>query len=221
MHGLRLYFLIHTASSSHHSKYRLAQEEVSNPHYVQTSLADYDVCANKEEPPILSNTQSRTSENEEQSQSAETAKESNTGDMYQFASYNQDKAIDYSHEPPGYAEVNTAKHGNLRIENSVQSSIDNEWFSPGYDEVGGHEVGNKTVVMAKEQEDPSPYVEPQERCSSPVYAEVHKDKKKKQQQDCLVVVTEEREGNQSPEYSQVENVNKHSVNHWQENEQHY
>ena len=166
-----------TASSSHHSKYRLAQEEVSNPHYVKTSLADNNVCTNNEEP---SNTQSQTSENEEQSRSAETAKESNTGDnMYQFASYNQDKTIDYSHEPPGYAAVNTAKYGDLRIENSVQNSIDNEWFSPGYDEVGGHEVASKTVVMVKEQEDPSPYVEPQERCPSPVYAEVHKDKKKK------------------------------------------
>ena len=144
--------------------------------------------------------------------------------MYQFTSYNQDKTIDYSHEPPGYAAVNTAKHGNLRIENSVQNSIGDEWFSPGYDEVGGHEVANKTVVMVKEQEDPLPYVEPQQRCPSPViYAEVHKDKKKKQQ-DCLVVVTEEREGNQSPEYSQVENVNKHSVNQKNqdsEDEQHY
>ena len=85
-------------------------------------------------------------------------------------------------------------------------------------------MANKTVVMVEEQEDPSPspYVEPQERCPSPVYAEVHKDKKKKQQQNCSKVITEEREGNQSPEYSQVENVNKHSVNQKnQEDEQHY
>ena len=53
-----------------------------------------------------------------------------------------------------------------------------------------------------------------------VYAEVHEDKKKKQQQDRSVVV-EEREGNQSPEYSQVENVNKHSINQENQDEEHY
>ena len=77
---------------------------------LQRQSADNNACANNEEASTLSNTQSQTSKNEEQSQSAETAKESNTGDnMYQFASYNQDKTIDYSHEPPGYAAVNTAK----------------------------------------------------------------------------------------------------------------
>ena len=83
---------------------------------------------------------------------------------------------------------------------------------------------NKIVVMLEKQENPSAYREPQKRCPSPVYAEVHEDKKKKQhcQQDCSVAVTEEREGNQSPEYSQVENVNKYSINQEnQEDEQHY
>ena len=77
--------------------------------------------------------------------------------------------------------------------------------------------------IVEKQENPSAYREPQQRCPSPVYAEVHEDKKKKQQQDCLVVVTEEREGNQSPgpEYSQVKNVNKYSINQENQDEQHY
>ena len=76
--------------------------------------------------------------------------------------------------------------------------------------------------IVEKQENPSAYREPQKRCLSPVYAEVHEDKKKEHQQDCSVVVTEEREGNQSPEYSQVENVNKHSINQEnQDDEQHY
>jgi hypothetical protein len=108
-------------------------------------------------------------------QSSETADESNNG-MYKFANYNQNRMIDYCHEPPGYAAVNRAEHS-LRIEKSVQKSIDSEWFSPGYDEVGGHEVAIKTVIMAEEQENPSPYIEPQKRSPSPVYAEVNKDKK--------------------------------------------
>ena len=37
----------------------------------------------------------------------------------------------------------------------------------------------------------------------------------------MVVVTEEREGNQSPEYSQVENVNKYSINQENQDGQHY
>ena len=73
----------------------------------------------------------------------------------------------------------------------------------------------------EKQENPSAYREPQQRCPSPVYAEVHEGKKKKQQQDCSMVVTEEREGNQSSEYSQVENVNKHSINQENQDEQHY
>lgn len=83
-------------------------------------------------------------------------------------------------------------------------------------------MANKTVVI--EQVNPLLYIEPQERCPSPVYAEVHKDKKKKQQQDHSVVI-DEREGNQSPEYSQVQSFNKHSKDivyqENQEDEQHY
>ena len=141
MHRL-YYFLNDPASSSHHSQSRLAQEKVSNPLYVKTSLADSNViiCANNEKPSTLSNTQSQ--------------------------------------------------------------------------------VENKIVVMIEKQENPSAYREPQKRCPSPVYAEVHEDKKKQQQQDCSMVV-EEREGNQSPEYSQVENINKHSINQENQDEQHY
>ena len=144
--------------------------------------------------------------------------------MYKFTNYynSQEKAVDSCHEPPGYAAINMAKHGSLRNEKSVQNSIGNKWFSQGYDVVGCHEVANKTVVI--EQENPLPYIEPQERCPSPVYAEVHKDKKKKQQQDHSVVI-DEREGNQSPEYSQVQSFNKHSKDivyqENQEDEQHY
>ena len=81
------------------------------------------------------------------------------------------------------------------------------------------EVENKIV---EKQENPSAYREPHQKimCPSPVYAEVHEDKKKKQQQDRSMVV-EEREGNQSPEYSQVENVSKHSINQENQDEQHY
>jgi hypothetical protein len=219
--------VIDAVPSSHHSKYRLAQEDVSNPHYVKTSLTDNNVGANKEESSscALNNIQSyQTSKNEGLSQSAKIADESNNGDMYKFANYNQDRTIDYCHEPPGYAAVNRAEHS-LRIEKSVQKSIDSEWFSPGYDEVGGHEVASKTVVMAKEQENPSPYIGPQKRSPSPVYAEVNKNKKKKQQQDHSIVV-EERERSLSPEYSQVMNINKLSKDNIvneenQYDEQHY
>ena len=108
---------IHAASSIHCSEYRTAQE-VSNPHYVKTSVADHDnnvgVKFNKEESSTLSNAQSQISENEEQSRNAETAKESNNhGDMYKFANCrnSQEKVVDSYHESPGYAAVNMAKHG--------------------------------------------------------------------------------------------------------------
>ena len=111
----------------------------------------------------------------------------------------------------------------IKIENSLQLIASDEWYSPGYAEIGDLEVARKTVFMMEEQENPSPYIEPlkQSESPSPVYAEVHKDKKKKE--DCLVVV-EEGERSQSPEYTEVDKVNKHSgdiVNQVkQEHEQH-
>ena len=47
-----------------------------------------------------------------------------------------------------------------------------------------------------------------EKSPSPVYAEVHKDRKKKKQWEDNSVVVDEREKSQSPEYAEV--VNKHS-----------
>jgi hypothetical protein len=142
-------------------------------------------------------------------QSTETPDESNNEDMYKFANYNKDRRIDYCHESPGYAAINRAKHS-LRIESSVENSVGDELFSPGYDIVGGQEVANKVVIMAIEQENPLLHTESQKRSPSPVvYAKVNKDKKKKNQQDHSVAC-EERERSLSPEYSQVENINKHA-----------
>ena len=186
---------------------------------------------NKEETSdtTMNNTQCQTGQNEGQSQSALTAEELNNGDKYKFAAnYNQEKVINCCIESPEYAAVNRAKF-NLKIENGVQNfmvtPLDDEWFSPGYDEVGGHEMARKTV--AEEQKNPSPavFTEPQKRSPSPVYAEVHKDKKKNKQHEDKPVVVEERERSQSPEYSKVEKVNKHSMDivnqENQEDEQHY
>jgi hypothetical protein len=77
------------------------------------------------------------------------------------------------------------------------------------DEVGGHEVANKTVVIVEEQENPLPYyTESQKRSPSPVhmYAEVQSHKTKKEDHSAI------RERSQSPEYSQIEIVNKHYCN---------
>ena len=214
-----------TASGSHYNEVRLEQE-ISNPHYIKTFYADNNVEINKEASLTLNNTQCKTGQNEGQPQSADcsavTADEANNEGMHTPANYNKEKAIDYCNHSPEYAAVNKAKYG-LKIKNSVQVTADDEWFSPSYDEVGGHEAASKTVVIIKEQENPSACIEPQKRSPSPVYAEVHKDKKKKKQQEDHSVVVEEGERSQSPEYSKVENIKKHSKNiiENQEDEQHY
>ena len=188
-------------------------QEVSNPHYIKTSFADINVGTNKE---VINIIQSQTGQNEGHAQSAVTADEANRGDMHTFVNYNQEKLINWS---PEYAAVNRAKHS-LKIKNSVQTTTSDKWHSPGYAQVGDLEVASKIVVM---NEDPSTYIEPLKRSSS-VYAEVHKDgKKKKQREDHSVV--DKRERSQSPEYTEVDKVNKHSgdiVNQVkQEYERHY
>ena len=202
----------------------MTTQEVSNPHYIKTSLADNNVGANKEESSKLNNTQSHQIDWNGRESQGMISDEADSRENYSIIICNQGKTIDHS-QSPQYAAVNRGKNS-LKSENRLQITTvtDDEWFSPGYDEVGGHETASKTVIIIKEKQNPLAHIEPQKRSPSPVYAEVHKDKKKKKQQEDDSVVTE-GERSQSPEYSKVE-INKHSkeiiVNHEnQEDEQHY
>ena len=200
-----------TVSISHCNKLGLdntiAQEEMSNPHYIKTAFADINPATEHDTDENLSNScipNNKQHQNEAQSPNTVSTQEDHN-------------------QSPEYAVVNKANKS-FKTANSVQPTIGDEWYSPGYAEVG--EVSNKAAATIKENQDTSAHESLSlKKSPSPVYAEVSEERKKKKQPYENHSVVEERERSPSPRYTQVDNVNKHSkdtVNQEkQEDEQHY
>ena len=94
---------------------------------------------------ILNNVHHLTGLNEEQR--VAVCEDNGPSDRYIFVNYNQEKATDHDNHSLEYGAKNCLKQDN--------STIDNEWYSPGYAKVGNLEVVSKTVVVIEEKENPS------------------------------------------------------------------